>query len=99
MDAPARTRFGPPGDRCDIVLDERVRHTGGNALFAADGLPYQAAVFGVELRDAGFLLYYLRTVQAQPALPGHDDVAAQPGGDRHAAEATDHARDTPTTGT
>src|ERR671920_1524503 len=82
-----------PGDRADVVLDERVRHPGGGALLAADGLPHQGTVFGVELGDAGLLLYYLRTVEAKPALPGHDDVAAQPSSYRHAAEATDHARD------
>ena len=63
------------------------------ALFAAGNGPDQRFVAGIELVDTGFLFNDGGAVQAQPGLAGHDQVAAQPGGNRHAAVAADGARD------
>ena len=76
-----------------VILDQRVGETGFVALFTAHQAPDQMLVAGVQLIDAGLLLDHFRTIQFHPGLGQDHEIAAQPGRDRHAAEATDHAGD------
>src|SRR5690606_24466611 len=63
----------------------------GMALFTAGQAPDKGAVGRVVLFNTGLLLDHLRAVQAQTRLTGKDQIATQPGGDAHAAEAANRA--------
>jgi hypothetical protein len=76
-----------------VVGDEDVGQAGAHPLSAAGVAPDRGAVRGVQLRDSGLLLDHLGTVQGEPALRGHDEVAAQACGDAQPAVATDLAGD------
>ncbi|MCY1434254.1 hypothetical protein D9M71_503100 [compost metagenome] len=61
-------------------------------MLATGQAPDEGPVAGVVLLESGFLFDHLRAVQAEPRFLGHQQIAAQPGGNRHAAKATDAAR-------
>ena len=69
-----------------VVGDVGVHQTRGVALLAAGQAPDERAVPRVVFVEAGFLLDHLRAVETDAGLTGNDQVAAQPGGDGHAAD-------------
>lgn len=77
----------------EVVGQVGVGETAGEALLAAGEAPDERPVARVVFSDAGLLFDHLRTVQSEARLAGHQHIAAQPGGDGHAAEAADRPGD------
>ncbi|MNP67040.1 hypothetical protein D3C76_1628230 [compost metagenome] len=61
-------------------------------MLAAGQAPDKGAIARVVFLEPRLLFDHLGTVQAQASLLSHQQVAAQTGGNRHAAKTTDAAR-------
>src|SRR5690606_8765049 len=70
-----------------VVSHKTIRQTAGKTLLAAGQAPDERTVAGVVLLKPRFLFDHLWTVQAKTRFLGHQQIAAQPGGNRHPAKA------------